>query len=164
MAKITLRSTDATAILMKMNALGNQTDGICKQAIYAGAQILVDQIRANLDALPTDKFRFLQDSDRFTGVPEMYKRDLQEDLGIAPMQMDFDGNWNTKIGFEDCGILETNAYPMGVPLTMLARAVESGSSYRAPTPFVRPAISKARSRAHKAMAQKVEEEIKKLMK
>lgn len=164
MAKITLRSTDATAILTQMSTLGNRTDDICKQAIYAGAQILVDQIRANLDALPTDKFRFLQDGDQFTGVPEMYKRDLQEDLGIAPMQVDFDGNWNTKIGFEGCGILETNTYPIGVPLVMLARAVESGSSYRAPTPFVRPAISKARSRAQKAMAQKVEGEIKKLMK
>ena len=162
MAKITLKTS--TQFQVSMERLGEVADGICKMAIYEGAAIMTDQIKKNLDALPTDKYRYLRGGDKFTGVPEPQKQDLKNALGISPMKQDENGDWNTKIGFDGYGSTETNKYPGGVPNPLLARSIESGSSVRAKTPFVRPAINQARTRAKKAMADKAEEEMKKIIK
>lgn len=162
MAKITLKTS--TQFQVSMDRLGEAADGICKMAIYEGAAIMADQIKKNLDALPTDKFRYLRGGDKFAGVPEPQKQDLKNALGISPMKQDENGDWNAKIGFDGYGSTETDKYPGGVPNSLLARAVESGSSVRAKTPFVRPAINGARNKAKKAMADKADEEIKKIIK
>ena len=162
MAKITLKTS--TQFQVSMEHLGEAADGICKMAIYEGAAIVADQIKKNLDALPTDKFRYLRGGDKFTGLPESQKEDLKNALGISSMKQDENGDWNAKIGFDGYGSTETDKYPGGVPNPLLARAVESGSSVRAKTPFVRPAINQARNKAKKAMADKADEEIKKIIK
>ena len=113
MAKITLKTS--TQFQVSMERLGEAADGICKMAIYEGAAIMTDQIKKNLDALPTDKYRYLRGGDKFTGVPEPQKQDLKNALGISPMKQDENGDWNTKIGFDGYGSTETNKYPGGVP-------------------------------------------------
>lgn len=162
MAKITLKNS--TAIQVAMSKLEREADEICKMAIYEGANVMAEQIRKNLEALPTDKFRHLRTGEKFNGVPNPQKQDLLDALGIAPMKQDGNGDWNTKIGFDGYGSTKTDKYPGGVPNPLLARAVESGSSVRAKTRFVRPAINQARNKAKKAMADKAEEEIKKIIK
>ncbi len=159
MAKVTVLS-DAS-IADKLMKLGNQTDEIAKKAIYAGAKIVTDEIRRNLENLPEDQFRYLEEGEKFNGVPESQKRDLSESLGITPIQRDNDGNWNAKVGFDDYGSFPTKKYPKGVPNTLLARAIESGSSVRMKTPFVRPAIRKTKEKVIAAMQAAVDEEIKK---
>jgi len=136
-------------------------DEMYKKAIFAAADIVADKIKSNMDALPTDKFRHLGDGEQFSGVPAEQKRDLQDSFGIAPIARDNNGDWNTKLGFDGYGSIPTRKYPQGVPNQLLARAVESGSSVRRKTPFVRPAVTAAKKAAYEAMGQVVDAEIEK---
>ena len=137
---------------------------ISKEVVQAGAQPIADQIRKNLEALPEDKFRYLKKGEVFTGVPKQQKQDLLDSLGITPPDIDFDGNTNIKIGFDGYGKIPTKKYPKGVPNQLLARAVESGSSVRKKTPFIRKAVNKSKKLAEAEMQKKLDEKIEIIMK
>lgn len=138
-------------------------DAIAKKAIYEGAKIMAVEIENNLDALPTDKFRYLEEGEKFSGVPERQKADLIASFGIAEIKQSELGNWNTKLGFDGFGSLPTNAYPYGLPNNLLARAIESGSSVRVKTPFMKKSVDAAKGRVEAKMAEVVETEIKKIV-
>lgn len=160
--KITIKSADTFQTALER--LGKEADGICKMAVYEGAAVVADAIQQGIEGLPTDKFRYLRGGDAFAGVTAEQKQDLKASLGVAPMQADGNGGWNTKIGFDGYGHGKTRHYPNGLPNALLARAVESGSSVRVKTPFVRSAVNRSRAKAKKAMTAKFEEEMKKIMK
>jgi hypothetical protein len=137
---------------------------LAKDVVMAGAQPVADEIRKSIEALPEDKFRYLNKGEVFVGVPRRQKQDLLDSLGITPPDIDFDGNTNTKIGFDGYGKIPTKKYPKGVPNQLLARAVESGSSVRKKTPFIRKAVNKAKKLAEAEMQKKLDEKIEIIMK
>lgn len=158
---MTLKSTDDYAL--KLSKLAAQTEEVAKKAIYEAANIVADKVASNLAALPTDKFRRLKDGEQFTGLPETQKKDLQDSFGVTPIKQDDAGNWSAHIGFDGYGSNPTAKYPKGVPNQLLARAVESGSSVRQKTPFVRPAVNATKGDAIKAMERVIDEELTKTM-
>ena len=95
--------------------------------------------------------------------PNNRKKDLIESFGVTPISRDNQGNHNAKIGFDGYGSMPTKAYPKGLPNQLLARAVESGSSVRAKTPFVRPAVRASKSKVESTMGQIMTKEIKRIM-
>lgn len=131
-----------------------------EKAVYAGAAIVTDAIRGNLEALPEESFRFLQPGEIFHGLPEGQKKDLVDSFGLTPIERDRNGFIHTKPGFDGYGSFPTETYPKGVPNQLIARAVESGSSVREKTPFVRPAINAKRKEAIETMEEVIDEEIK----
>jgi HK97 gp10 family phage protein len=133
---------------------------IGKKIVTAGAQPVADEIRNQLNNLPDDTFRHLKKDEEFTGLPDIQWKDLSEGLGIAKADIDNSGNANTKVGFKGYGSHPTKKYPNGLPNALLARAVESGSSVRKKTPFVRPAVNKSKSKAIDEMQKTLENEIK----
>jgi len=137
---------------------------LAKDVVMAGAQPVADEIRKSIEALPEDKFRRLKKGEVFIGVPRQQKQDLLDSLGIAPPDVDYDGNTNTKIGFDGYGKIPTKKYPKGVPNQLLARAVESGSSVRKKTPFIRKAVNKSKKLAEAEMQKKLDEKIEIIMK
>ena len=137
---------------------------LAKDVVMAGAQPVADEIRKNIETLPEDKFRYLNKGEVFTGVPKQQKQDLLDSLGITPPDIDFNGNTNTKIGFDGYGKIPTKKYPKGVPNQLLARAVESGSSVRKKTPFIRKAVNKSKKLAEAEMQKKLDEKIEIIMK
>ena len=160
MARMEIRGFDK--LELQLSKLGNPE--IAKEVVQAGAQPIADQIRKNLEGLPEDKFRYLKKNEVFTGIPKQQKQDLLNSLGITPPDIDFDGNTNIKIGFDGYGKIPTKKYPKGVPNQLLARAVESGSSVRKKTPFVRKAVNKAKKLAEAEMQKKLDEHIEIIMK
>ena len=159
MARMTFKAGDDYAL--KLSKLAAQAEEVAKKAIYAAANIVADKVASNLAALPTDKFRRLKDGEQFTGLPESQKKDLQASFGVTPIKQDEDG-WNAHIGFDGYGSKPTEKYPKGVPNQLLARAVESGSSVRQKTPFVRPAVNATKQDAIKAMNRVIDEELGKI--
>ena len=134
-----------------------------ERAVAAGAAIVADQIRSNLQALPEEKFRKLQPEETFHGLPKNQKQDLADSFGLTPIGRDKNGLLHTKAGFDGYGSRPTKQYPHGVPNQLLARAVESGSSAREKTPFVRPAVDKTKKAAVEAMQAEIDKETKKLI-
>lgn len=110
-----------------------------KEVVWAGAQPVADEIRKTLE-------RDLQGSDYSTG-------DLLSSLGIAPPDVDENGNTNTKIGF--------HGYDRkGVANVLKARVRESGSSKQKKRPFIRLAVNRSRSKSIQAMQEKINEKVK----
>lgn len=162
MARMTFRVGDEWAL--KLSKLATSQEEVARRAIYAGAKVVADKIKGNLETLPEDQFRYLPSGEQFAGLPKQQKKDLVESFGVTPITTDEKGNYNAKIGFDGYGSTPTRAYPKGVPNQLIARAVESGSSVRKKTPFVRPAVNATKKVAQAEMGRVVDEEIKKIMK
>ena len=157
MAKMTFKAGDD--YMLKLSRLGARSDAIAKKALYAAADIVTDAVRDNLESLPTDRYRYLEKDEKFTGVPSGLKRDLLDSLGITPVDTDKNGDWNVKVGFDGYGSFPTKKYTKGVPNQMLARSIESGSSVRVKTPFVRPAVRATKKAAIGAMQKVIDQAI-----
>lgn len=164
MAKVTI--TEPSEFMAKLSKLETSHKKIAGKAIFAGAKIIADQISSNLSTIPVEPFRYLHDGEQLSSASASQVEGLMNCFGITTLQEDEDG-YNVKCGFSeyiDTNIIPpTNQYPRGLPAPMLARAIESGSSFRKKHPFVRPAIAQTKGKAKEKMAQIIEEETKKIM-
>ena len=148
MAKVTI---DGMAeISKKITALGDAGDAIGKMAVYDGAAVITDELRKQINALPEDEFRYLRDGDQFGVITAQDKADLANSLGIAKIERTAKGI-RTVIGFAGYGTHPPRKYPKGLPMAMLARSIESGSSVRAKRPFVRKTVNGKKKLAQAAM-------------
>lgn len=137
------------------------TDSIGK-AIYHGADIVADAIKANIESLPTDD-GYADDGEKLHGIKTIQKTGLIKGFGIAKQQNER-GYINVKVGFHGYNALKTKTFPNGQPNAMIARTIESGNSFTQKHPFVRPAVNATRDAAERKMAEIIDEEVKKVMK
>lgn len=140
MARITFKGMEEYE--KKLSLFSRDTEQICGAAIYEGASIVADEIKAGIRSLP-----------RKTGVTQ---KGLEEGFGISKLRED-NGFYNVKLGFAGY-----NAN--GEPNVMMARIMESGTSKVPKHPFVRPAVNRAKAAAQDKMAAVLDEEIEKRMK
>lgn len=149
----------------ELSRLGERSAEIAGKALYAGMEILADEIRKNLEALPEDEFRYLDTArkEQFNGVPKGQKEDLLAAFGVSKVAKNRQGVYTVKAGFSGYSKLKTKKYPKGVPLEMIARSIESGSSVRKKTPFIRPAMERNEDRIVNAMESVIAEEIAKVL-
>lgn len=130
------------------------------KAIYQGADIVADAIKANIQALPVDDRKH---PDKVTGIKSIQKKGLIESFGISPSRND-NGYINVKAGFDGYNKLKTKKYPQGQPNAMIARTFESGNSFTKKIPFVAPAVRATKDAAERKMAQVIDTETTKIMK
>lgn len=160
MAKFKFEGVDD--LIAQYEKIGGNTEKVIGTAIYKGAGVVMNKVEAAVDGISTDN-RFGTTDRPNTGPSTIQKLGLIHSLGITPMRKDGD-YYNVKIGFDGYNNVKTKAWPQGQPNSMVARAVESGTSWMTKQPFMRRAESAAKSPCEQAMAYVVDEEIKKLMK
>lgn len=148
--------------LAQLQELEENTEDIMKKAIYEGAAVVANEIRSATKAIPVDSGMGTQHN-KLNGVNRVQKAGLLDGLGIAPMKEEGLG-WNTKIGFDGYNSMRTKKYPSGQPNVLIARSVESGTSFRAPHPFVGPAARKAKAKAETAMETSIDTSIQAIVK
>lgn len=140
--------------------------GIMKVAVYEGADEVADAIRESIKGLPTVKTSEAvadwREQTPVSGVTQKQKDGLLSGLYLTKM-VEAENGVYTQVGFTGYNDVKTKGYPDGQPNAMIARAVESGSSARKKTPFVRPAVNRTRDMAVRRMADKLDEQINKLM-
>lgn len=155
---------------MKLQAIESyfKSDKPIEEAVAAGAAVVADEIRKNIEALPEEDWHRLQGHEGskffmgppqvFLAVPHTHKEALKDGFGISPVQRDKHGAINVKLGFDGYAdeVTKSKAYPNGLPTALIARAVESGSSVRAKHPFIRPAVNSKRQEAIEAMDEVIE--------
>lgn len=123
---------------IKLSRLDTDINEIAKKAIYAGAKIVADTMKVNLEAVL---------SDEATGQ-------LVEALGVTPIGM-MGGEWSAHIGFD--------GYDRdGVAFQLIARVLESGTSTRQKKPFVRTTMAQTKTKVAETMKDVVEEEMQKI--
>lgn len=161
MAKITFPGLNDYELMI--SKLSKGVDDIAGKAIYAGAGIVADAIKENIKALPIVRGYGTKENPLPGGVTAPQKAGLIDGLGISPMQSDA-GYLNVKIGFDGYNATKTEKYPQGQPNQLVARGVESGTSWKQKKPFIRPAINASKSRAEAEMARILDQEIEKITK
>lgn len=159
MAKITFPGlADYELMLSKLE---DGSEEIIGKAVYAGAGIVADAIKSSIQSLPIVRGYGTESNPLPGGVTSAQKAGLINGLGISRMQDDA-GYLNVKIGFDGYNNTRTEKYPQGQPNQLVARGVESGTSWKQKKPFVRPAVTKSRKQAEDTMARIIDEEIEKL--
>ena len=146
--------------IKQLNELQAATkDGVIGKTVYAGADVVANSVRSAIQSLPEGK-----EGDAGLGaVTPAQKRGLLEGLGISRMRDD-DGFVNVKLGFDGYNSVKTKKYPNGQPNALIARAVNSGNSFRKKTKFVDKAVRASKKDAEAAMDAACNREIEKIMK
>lgn len=159
MARAKFIDDDAFEMMLERAKAG--TKQVATAALQAGAAIIADQMRSNLEGILSPKA---------TGQ-------LTEAFGITPVGIDRWFKWNVHLGFDGYHT------PGNEPIPLIARSFESGAKmgsrykdvwwskragpddyWRKPTPFAKPAVQATKQRAHEAMAAAAEREFEKINK
>lgn len=130
-------------------------------AVYEGAKVVADQVKANIDRMATDDSPGVKD--RVVAPKSIQKKGLQVGFGIAKMENQ-GGYLHVKLGFDGYNRLVSKKYPQGQPNAMIARTFEAGNSFTKKMPFVGPAVRQSRDAAERRMAAVVDERIHSIMK
>ena len=145
----------------KLQNCADKTENIIKRSAWEGARVVMDAVKAEANGIPTHGST-KGSTDIVNGLTPTQKAGVIASLGIARFRQD--GNFtNVKIGSDGYNTVYTKKYPKGQPNAMLIRALESGTSFRNPYPFVSRAVSKTRGKSIEAMRKQCDEEIKKIM-
>lgn len=147
--------------LEKLNKIGTNADGSIKRAVYSGASVVLKQVENAIQNLPTKEHKYVY-SGQINAISPEQKQGLLDGLGASKMQND-NGYINTKIGFDGYNSVKSKKYPNGQPNSLIARAIESGTSMRPKTRFVANATKAAKGPAEKAMAEQFDKDIKQIM-
>lgn len=162
MASITFKNGEEYALKLSRLA-GDELTKVCGHAIYDAAEIVADAIRQELENVPTDESWGTQSAPTI-GPKKVQKEALMHVLGVTSMSTDDKGFINVKIGFDGYNDIQSKRWPNGQPNQMVARSIESGTTWMKKNRFVARAVAKTRKRAVEAMRKRAETEIKNIMK
>lgn len=149
MAKMTFKGLDEYE--RQMLKLLKISEDCIRRAVYEGAGVVADAVRQNIESIPIDN-RVSRKGEMLTGITEEQKDGLREGFGISSM-LNEKGYVNVKIGFDGYNSMETNSYPAGQPNSIIARSVNSGTSFRQRIPFVDSAVSAKRAECEQKMQE-----------
>lgn len=161
MAKITFKGLEEYEHVIQ--TIYRDTPDMLGRVTYEGARVVADEIRKGIESLPIVKGYGTAAEPLPGGVTKAQKEGLLEGFGISGMQDD-GGFVNVKLGFDGYNSTKTQKYPQGQPNQMVARGVESGTSWKQKLPFVRLAIIRARKRAAAEMAKTLDKLIADIIK
>ena len=143
--------------LQKLYATADEMAG---KAIYNGAGTVYKFVQQGIDGISTDN-RHGTSENPVSGPSTYQKEGLRKSLGIAPAR--YDGSfYNVKIGFDGYNGITTKAWPSGQPNSLIARAVESGTSWMRKQPFMRAAEQAAKGPCEAVMRQTIDKELSKI--
>lgn len=160
MAVITFKGLDKYE--RQLSQLSKNAEKIAGAAIYEGAGVIADEVRKNIESLPIVSGYGTPSKPLPGGVTKSQKQGLLDGLGISQM-VNTSGYLNVKIGFDGYNSTKTESYPRGQPNQLVARGVESGTSWKQKKPFIRPALTRAKPKAEQLMAETLDQEINKIM-
>ena len=127
------------------------------KAVYDGAKEVADAVRREIRGLPIDE-RHVSQGEMLHGITAKQKAGLLDGFGISKME-DENGYLHVKLGFAGHNDVKTRMYPAGQPNSVIARSVNSGTSFRAAIPFVDMAVRSTKNAAEQAMKNTLDKEI-----
>ena len=161
MAKITFPGLKDYELML--SRLEGATDDMIGRAVYAGAGIVADAVKQGIQSLPVVTGYGTESNPLPGGVTSAQKAGLIDGFGISKLRDD-NGYLNVKLGFDGYNRTRTEKYPQGQPNQLVARGVESGTSWKQKKPFIRPAVTRSRKPAEAEMKRVIDEEIEKIVK
>lgn len=155
MAKLKFQGLEEyEAQLLKLQTVSRTCVG---KAIYEGAKVVADAVKENIESIPIDRRRVSKQM--LTGITETQKQGLRDGFGIARIQNE-NGYVHVKIGFDGYNGATSQKYPNGQPNSVIARSVNSGTSFRQRLPFVDNAVNATKAAAEQKMKDTFDKTLK----
>ena len=157
-------STSGIGELEKMlGKLADKTQEIASKAMYKGAGVMADGYTKGIDSIKTEPFHYVAMPEvigkRYASPEE--KAALIGKTGIAKFQKDTD-SVNTLVGIgPNAGYADVAGKQKAVPL--VARSINSGTSFMHKQPVIRKAISSSRKAAKAEIVAEAEKLIDEIM-
>lgn len=147
--------------IARLDALADSGRAIVSAALYDGAGVIAQAIGQSASLLPRDENPAHPFSEPVSVISQDDLVDLINGIGIAKFDDTPDGR-STAVSIEGYTRRTEKKYPSGVPLPMIARSLESGSSVRAKNPFIRRAVNGAMAACEAAMVAAGEKKIEEI--
>lgn len=143
--------------ISKLNALA---EVYVEKAIGEGAKVVADNTKKALQGIPVDNRGHIPYR---SSINQKQKNGLIESFGIASLRRD--GNFiNVKTGFDGYNDIITKRWPQGQPNVVIARSLESGTSFMPKNPVITKATRESKDAVLKAMEESLKKSIEELMK
>jgi len=160
MAKLNVKGL--TDFSIQLAELQRGSPQVMSAAVYAGSGKMVEAVKTEIQALPTQE-GYMRPGDLRDTVTKREKEELLSHVGISAITLE-NGVCSAAIGFDGYTKTATKKYPGGVPVPLIARSVESGSSVRVKHPFMRSAANKNKYAIQEAMKAAAEAKINEITK
>ena len=144
-----------------------QLDRVIGRSIYPGGRLVANAVKKAIEGIHTDDhlFKFAAKYDRLrTGPTKREKAWIAKSFGIAEIRRNIHG-WNLKLGFDGYSDIQTTnpKIKMGVlPNALIARSVNSGTSFMAAQPFMDISVRQNTQACEKAIEEQFDKEIAKI--
>lgn len=147
----------------KLEKLQDEGREMIGEAIYSGAGVVADAMRSEIQMLPVAQDYVKPGEHRkLSTITSVQKKGLLDGFGISSMRKDGD-YYNVKLGFAGYNGQKTDQYKTGVPNSVVARSVVSGTYFREKNDFVGRATRKTKKNAEREMEKKFEEALERFM-
>lgn len=131
-------------------------------AVYAGAGKAAEVIESAIRSLPEQQ-GYMKEGQQRNVVTRDEKACMINGLGISHIE-NVGGIVSAAVGFNGYTNHRTKKYPNGVPIPLVARSVESGSSVRVKHPFMRNAVKSNEQSIKAAMEKAAQQTLEELTK
>lgn len=153
---MTLKADGLDALGQELANLGNKATEIASAALFDGAKVVADAMSAATKSIKTAPFKYAKPGETRLPSPQE-KSALDRKVGIASFQKTGDAV-DTLIGLNLDGYAKVGGKVR--PVAVIARSINSGTSFMDKQPVYRQALSKAKAAAVKAAVDAAEEKIK----
>ena len=138
MAKVTIKMP--TEFMDQLTKVAEKTDTAIPKALEAGGKVVFDTMKANLrSAIGRD-----------TKYPSRSTGKLLAALGVSPVKLNDEGNYDVKVGFSE---------DREVSNAKLANILEYGKHGQPPKPILKPTRRSSRKPCIEAMQAALKEEL-----
>jgi len=147
-------NTDGLDDLGRMLAqIGNRAQEVASCALFDGAGIVANALNAGIKKIRTEPFKYAPEGQTRLPSPQE-KAALERKVGIARFRKDGEGV-DTLIGISyDSGYTQISGKQKAV--SVIARSINSGTSFMKKQPVFRQAVNSAKAEAQNAIVSKAE--------
>ena len=142
-----------------LRKLDVNADEMIRKAVYKGAGYVADNVKSALNGLTTDDSR--KKEEMRSGPTTLQKEGLIKGFGLSKMK-DENGYINVKLGFSGRNRLKSKRNPQGQANIVVARNVESGTSWMRKQPSIRKAVNRSKKQCEEIMKETFDREISKI--
>lgn len=160
----TIKTEGLQLFSKQFEKLTNEIANINNMALYDAAGAVADELNSALKSLPTrEESEWGTANKKLYGATESEKQQLIESLGVASFKKSSNST-DTSIGFT--GYINTPSTRFGdmIPAGMLMQCIEYGTSFRQGTHTLTAATKRCKSKAEKAIEDRIDKEVNKIMK
>lgn len=148
-------------LIKEFNVIADHSGDIAAKMLYTGSGEMADSIKNSIEGLKTEEQR-----KHVTSAVTPDEQDaLAKGLSIKKFNRDKSRDYiQTSISFKGYTDKKTKAYPTGIPVILLARSIQSGTSFRKPNRYFTNTVNRNKKKVEETMKNVAESELRKLVK